>query len=174
MKKALSIVKATALEILSEPLTLLVLLTALVLTVMMPALHYHQFGDSTRMARDAGLSALFTCGSVIAVFCTIRTFRREIESGTLEMALAHPISRVAFFLAKTAGALTAYLVFAAIVLFTGLTIVEGASVGGQLVNIRAHAAVWCAGKDGKILPYQKGVRSGGIYSWTPGQTVDAK
>ena len=58
--------------------------------------------------------------------------------------------------------------------YDGDGLIEGASVGGQSVNIRAHAAVWCAGKDGKILPYQKGVRSGGIYSWTPGQTVDAK
>lgn len=58
--------------------------------------------------------------------------------------------------------------------YDGDGIIEGAMVGGQTLNIRAHAAVWCAGRDGKMLPYSKGVRSGGIYSWTPGQTVDAK
>ena len=132
MVKFFSILKATALEILSEPLSLLVLLAALALAVLAPAFHYHQFGESTRMARDAGFSALFTCGSVLAVFGTIRAFRREVESGTFEMALAHPVSRATFFLAKTAGAAVAYLVFALIVFGTQLAIVWGAAVGGIL------------------------------------------
>ena len=132
MRKSFSILKATALEILSEPLSLLILLTALTMAVLAPAFHYHQFGEPTRMARDAGFSALFTCGSVLAVFGTIRAFRREVESGTLEMALAHPVSRGGFFLAKAAGAFVAYLVFATVVFGTELAIVWGAAVGGRL------------------------------------------
>jgi len=134
VRKSVSIVKATALEILSEPLTLLVLLAALVLTVLAPAFHYHQFGDPTRMARDAGFSALFMCGSVIAVFGTIRAFRREIESGTLEMALSHPVSRTAFFLSKVVGSFLAYLVFAGIVFGALSVIFEGAAIGGFLAK----------------------------------------
>ena len=126
------IVKATAFEILSEPLSLLVLLAALVLTVLAPAFHYHQFGEATRMARDAGLSSVFTGGLVIAVFGTIRAFRREVESGTMAMALAHPVSRAEFFLAKTIGAGMAYLVFASIVFLTALVIVDGAAIGGLI------------------------------------------
>ena len=124
--------KATALEILSEPLSLLVLLAALVLTVLAPAFHYHQFGEATRMARDAGLSSVFTCGAVIAVFGTIRSFRREVESGTMAMALAHPVSRTGFFLAKAAGACAAYLAFAFIVFCVTLVIVDGAAIGGTI------------------------------------------
>ena len=134
LRRSGSIIKATALEILSEPLTLLVLLAALAMTTLAPAFHYHQFGDPTRMARDAGFSALFTCGSVIAVFGTIRAFRREVETGTLEMALAHPVSRTSFFLAKAFGALAAYLVFAVIVFGTTLTIFRGAEVGGEIAR----------------------------------------
>ena len=134
MRRSFSIVKVTALEILSEPLTLLVLLAALVLAVLAPAFHYHQFGDPTRMARDAGFSALFTCGGVVAVFGTIRSFRREIESGTLEMALVHPISRAQFFLSKTAGALVAVLLFAWTVLCTTAIVFEGAAIGGQIAQ----------------------------------------
>ena len=132
MRGYVSIVKATALEMLSEPLSLLVLLAALVLTVMAPAFHYHQFGEATRMARDAGFSALFTCGSVFAVFGTIRSCRRELESGTMGMALVHPLSATGVFLAKTAGALLAAFVFAVIVSCTMLTIVNGAAIGGAL------------------------------------------
>ena len=63
-------------------------------------------------------------------------------------------------------------------------IIRGANVGGISVDIRATAAVWCAGRDGVLDPYQyagggggkKGSHSSGskrcddVYSWTPGQT----
>lgn len=117
---------------LSEPLSLLVLLAALVLAVLAPAFHYHQFGEAARMARDAGFSALFTCGSAMAVFVTIRAFRREIESGTMEMALAHPITPCGFFLAKTLGAFIAYIVFFLVVFGTAAVIIEGAEIGGLI------------------------------------------
>ena len=99
-KGLMPVIKATAIEILSSPLTLLLLLAALTLAVLAPAFHYHQFGEATRMARDAGFSAIFTCGTAVAVFCTIQAFRSEIESGTLQMALSHPISRASFFISK--------------------------------------------------------------------------
>lgn len=134
MKPFLATLKATALEVLSEPLTLLVLLAALALAVLAPTFHYHQFGDPTRMARDAGLSSLFLGGGVLAVFGTIRTLRREIESGTMEMALAHPISRTSFLLAKAAGAFVAYLAFALTVLGTSMVMFEGAAVGGIIAS----------------------------------------
>lgn len=143
MRRASSIAKATALEILSEPLTLLVLLVALALAILAPVFHYHQFGEATRMARDAGLSAVFTCGSVLPVFGTIRAFRREIESGTLEMALSHPVSRRMFFLAKTAGALLAYLVVVLTVFGVLVTMVNGAVVGGRIAEETGTLArVW--------------------------------
>ena len=65
----------------------------------------------------------------------------------------------------------------------------GASVGGQAVDIRATAAVWCCGKDGVISPYpyagggsaDGGANKGGghnrcddVWSWTPGQTKDVQ
>ena len=157
MRESISIIKATALEILSEPLSLLVLLASLVITVLAPAFHYHQFGEATRMARDAGLSSVFTCGTVIAIFGTIRAFRREVESGTMAMALAHPVSRTAFFLAKTGGACAAYLVFAAIVFLTALVIVDGAAIGGVVAAksgdiARLHGPNFAEGVGVIVLP----------------------
>lgn len=143
MRGLLSIVKTTALEVLSEPLSLLVMLAALALTVFAPAFHYHQFGDPTRMARDAGFSALFTCGSAIAVFCTIRTFRREIETGTLEMTLSHSVSRAGCFLSKALGAALAYLLVASVVFGTTMVMFDGAAVGGVLARQTGDIArVW--------------------------------
>lgn len=161
MRRSISIIKATALEILSEPLSLLVLLAALVITVLAPAFHYHQFGEATRMARDAGLSSVFTCGTVIAIFGTIRAFRREIESGTMAMALAHPVSRTNFFLAKVGGACAAYLVFVAIVFLTALVIVDGAAIGGAIAAksgdiARLHGPNFAEGVGVIVLPLVMG------------------
>jgi hypothetical protein len=132
MRRGLSIAKATALEILSEPLSLLLLLAALTITTLAPAFHYHQFGEPSRMARDAGFSALFTCGILFAVLGSIKSIRREIDVATIQMALSHPVSRGGFFCAKVTGAFAAYLVFAAIVSATALTIVSGAEIGGRI------------------------------------------
>jgi len=151
------IVKSTALEILSEPLTLLVLLSSLAMAVLAPAFHYHQFGEVTRMARDAGFSSLLMGGCVVAVFGTIRAFRRERESGTMAMALVHPISRSGFFLAKTAGAAFAYLTVATTLFLTTLTVVEGAAIGGAVARQSGDIArLWgpflAAGVGVMVLP----------------------
>ncbi len=53
-------------------------------------------------------------------------------------------------------------------------VIDGASVGGESVDIRATVAVWCAGKDGKMENYHKGLKTDDIYTWTPGQTVRVK
>ena len=52
----------------------------------------------------------------------------------------------------------------------------GASVGGESVNVRATAIVWCIGKSGgnkgEPWPYKEGLRRDDVYSWTVGQTRD--
>ena len=132
MRQFFSIARATALEMASEPLALLLTLSAMALAVLAPIMHYHQFGEASRMARDAGLSALLVFGIAYAVFCTVKSVRREIDSGTLEMALAHPVSRSGFFLAKLTGAALAYLVFAVTVTAVSVTTVNGAEIGGRI------------------------------------------
>lgn len=52
----------------------------------------------------------------------------------------------------------------------------GASVGGENINVRATAIVWCIGKsggnNGDPWPYTEGLKRDDVYSWTPGQTRD--
>ena len=132
MRRWWAIVRATALEMSSEPLALLLTISAVAAVMVASAFHIHQFGEPSRMARDAGLSALLVVGLAYSVFCTIKVFRREIESGTLQMALAHPVSRAGFFLSKATGAFLAYLVFALTVFGVVATTVAGAEVGGQI------------------------------------------
>ena len=53
-------------------------------------------------------------------------------------------------------------------------VIEGAPIGGETVDIRATAAVWCCGKDGKIEAYVTGLRKDDVYSWTVGQTREVQ
>lgn len=53
-------------------------------------------------------------------------------------------------------------------------IIDGALVGGESVDVRATAIVWCGGKDGYVEPYSKGVKRDDVHSWTPGQTQKVK
>lgn len=134
MRRCGAMVRAAALEISSEPLALLLTLGALALGNLAPALHYHQFGEPSRMARDATLSSLLVFGLLFAVFCTGRAFRREIESGTAEMALTRPISRANFFLSHLLGAYGAYLFFALTLTASLVTAVNGAEIGGRVAE----------------------------------------
>ncbi len=49
-------------------------------------------------------------------------------------------------------------------------IIKGANVGGESVDVRATAIVWCAGKDGKMESYKDGLKKDDLYSWSNGQT----
>lgn len=50
-------------------------------------------------------------------------------------------------------------------------LIENVNVGGESISVRANVMVWCSGRDGKILPYTKGIRSDDVHSWTRGQVV---
>lgn len=132
MKPIKAIIKATALSIISEPLSLLLLLTALLVSTLAPAFHYHQFGDPTRMAKDAGVSSLVVFALIFAATGAIKTFRREIESGTAALALSHAVSRRGFFVAKALGVMGALSLFVLAVSANSVAIVNGASIGGKL------------------------------------------
>jgi ABC-type transport system involved in multi-copper enzyme maturation permease subunit len=134
VRRWFAIAKATALEIISEPLSFLLMLSALAVAVLAPALHYHQFGEPTRMARDAGLSAFFTFGTLFAVIGLFRSFRRELDSGTAQMAISHSVSRAVFLVAKFSGAMAAYALFALILSSVSIAMVYGAAVGGAIAR----------------------------------------
>jgi len=121
--------RATALEMSSEPLGMLLTLCAVAAVTFAAAFHIHQFGEPSRMARDAGFSVILAGSSAYAVFCTIKAFRRELESGTLQMALAHPVSRTAFFVSKAAGSFFACCGFSVTVFGAAAVSAVGAEAG---------------------------------------------
>lgn len=53
-------------------------------------------------------------------------------------------------------------------------VIEGVPVGGESIDIRATAVVWCCGKDGKFETYETGLKKDDVYSWTYGQTREVQ
>ena len=53
-------------------------------------------------------------------------------------------------------------------------VIPGVQVGSDTIDIRATAAVWCCGKDGKIEAYATGLKKDDVYSWTIGQTREVQ
>jgi len=53
-------------------------------------------------------------------------------------------------------------------------VIKGVDVGGESVNVRATAVVWCGGADGKIESYKIGQRKDDVYSWSYGQTQNVR
>lgn len=158
MRRFGAIVKATALEILSEPLVFLVMIASMAMAVLAPALHYHEFGDPSKMARDAGASALLVGGLVVAGFGSVRTMRREIETQTALTALALPVSRRLFFLAKSAGVMVAYLFFVITVGAVSVAAVRGAVIGGEIAVLehsmaRMYGPVFATALAALVVPF---------------------
>ena len=117
---------------------MLLTLCAVAAVTFAAAFHIHQFGEPSRMARDAGFSVILVGSSAYAVFCTVKAFRREAESGTMQMALAHSVSRFCFFTAKATGVLVSYLVFAATMYGAAVTTVRPAA---SVTRARASMSV---------------------------------
>jgi len=53
-------------------------------------------------------------------------------------------------------------------------VISGVDVGGETIDIRATAVVWCIGKSGgqggQPWPYSIGQKKDDVYSWSVGQT----
>ncbi len=161
VRRFTAIAKTTALEILAEPLSFLVLSASLALAVFAPAFHYHQFGEPSRMARDAGLSSLFVGGLIFATVGAARSVRREFESGTAAVALSHPVSPAQFLLAKACGAYAAFAVFALVVGSVTAVMVNGARIGAGIARStgdvpRLWGVSFACGVAGVVLPYVVG------------------
>ncbi len=161
MRRFAAIARTTALEILAEPLSLLVLTASLVIAVFAPGFHYHQFGEPSRMARDAGLSALFVGGMVFVAVGAARSVRREFESGTAAVALSHPVSRAQFLFAKACGAYAAFALFALALGSTTVVMVNGAQIGAAAAQDtggipRLWGISYACGVASVVLPYVVG------------------
>ena len=103
LTRLFSIAKNTFIETLRQPIFAVIIIFALLLMLLAPAVSMYTLDEDIKMLRELGLSTLFLAGLFIAVFASTGAITEEIESGTITTVLSKPISRPIFVLGKFIG-----------------------------------------------------------------------
>ena len=101
--RLLAISKNTFIETLRQPIYAVIIIFALLLMFLAPAISMYTLDEDIKLLRELGLSTLFLAGLFIAVFASTGAITEEIESGTITTVLSKPISRPAFVIGKFLG-----------------------------------------------------------------------
>lgn len=111
LRQTAALCRATFLESLQQPATLLLTLTCVVLIALVPVFQFHTLSEEGRLARDSGLAFMLVFGLVLAATAASATVAGEIASGTAAVALSKPLPRPLFLLGKFSGVLALLALF---------------------------------------------------------------
>jgi ABC-2 type transport system permease protein len=109
MRQFVAIALNTFMELVRQPIFLLLMTCSGSFGVFLAAVPYFGFGDDPKLVKDSVLALMFVTGLFGAVLSASASVAREIRSGTALAVLAKPVGRTRFLLAKylgLAGALT--------------------------------------------------------------------
>ncbi|MCX8108618.1 MAG: ABC-2 transporter permease [Verrucomicrobiae bacterium] len=109
MRQLFAIARNTFMELVRQPVFLLLMTASGMFGVFLAVVPYFGFGDDPKMVKDSVLAVMLVSGLVGAVLSASASLAHEIRTGTALAVLAKPVSRVQFILAKyigLAGALT--------------------------------------------------------------------
>lgn len=103
MRQFLTIASNTFLELVRQPVFLLLMTASGAFSVFLAAVPYFGFGDDPKMVKDSVLAVMLLAGLVGAVLSASASVAHEIRTGTALAVLAKPVGRAPFVLAKYAG-----------------------------------------------------------------------
>src|SRR2546428_2520589 len=109
MRQFLTIASNAFMELVRQPVFLLLMTCSSGFSVFLAAVPYFGFGDDLKLVKDSALAVMLLSGLFGAVLSASASVAHEIRSGTALAVLAKPIGRTQFLLAKyigLAGALT--------------------------------------------------------------------
>lgn len=109
MRQFATIAANALMELVRQPVYLLLLTVSGGFGVFLAIVPYFGFGDDPKMVKDSVLAVMLLAGLVGAVLSASASLAHEIRTGTALAVLAKPVSRAQFLLAKyvgVAGALT--------------------------------------------------------------------
>ncbi len=94
-------------ELVRQPVFLLLLTFSSAFGVFLAAVPYFGFGDDPKLVKDSVLAVMLLAGLFGAVLSASASVAREIRSGTALAVLAKPVGRAQFLLAKYLGLVSA-------------------------------------------------------------------
>src|SRR5690242_17949006 len=103
MRQFLTIASNAFMELVRQPVFLLLMTCSAVFIVFLAVVPYFGFGDDPKLVKDSVLAVMLLAGLFGAVLNASASVAQEIRSGTALAVLAKPVGRAQFILAKYVG-----------------------------------------------------------------------
>ena len=103
MRQFITIATNAFMELIRQPIFLLLMTSSAVFCVFLASIPYFGFGDDPKLVKDSVLAVTLLTGLFGAVLSASNSLAREIRTGTALAVLAKPVGRAQFLLAKYAG-----------------------------------------------------------------------
>jgi ABC-type transport system involved in multi-copper enzyme maturation permease subunit len=103
MRQFVTIAANAFMELIRQPVFLLLMTLSSLFEVFLACINYFGFGDEPKLVKNSALAVMFLAGLFGAVLSASASVGREIRSGTALAVLAKPVGRGQFLLAKYAG-----------------------------------------------------------------------
>lgn len=103
MRRFITIATNAFMELVRQPIFLLLMTSSVVFEVFLSSISYFGFGDDPKLVKDSVLAVMLLAGLLSAVLSASASLAREIRTGTALAVLSKPVNRASFLLAKYVG-----------------------------------------------------------------------
>src|SRR5213594_1004340 len=103
MRQFFTIATNAFMELVRQPVFLLLMTCSALFNVFLAAVPYFGFGDDPKLVKDSTLAVMLLSGLFGAVLNASASVAREVRFGTALAVLAKPVGRAQFLLAKYLG-----------------------------------------------------------------------
>jgi ABC-2 type transport system permease protein len=120
MRQFVTIAVNAFMELVRQPVFLLLMTTSACFEIFLATPYYFAFGDEPKLVKNSVLAVMLLAGLFVAVLSASASLAREIRSGTALIVLSKPIGRAQFLLAKYVGLMLALTVLTYVNLIAAL------------------------------------------------------
>jgi ABC-2 type transport system permease protein len=103
MRQFLTIAVNAFMELIRQPVFLLIMTASVLFEIFLAVPLYFAFGDEPKLVQNSALAVMLLSGLFGAVLSASASLAREIRTGTVLAVLSKPVGRAQFLLAKYAG-----------------------------------------------------------------------
>ncbi len=103
MRQFLTIAGNAFMELVRQPVFLLLMTGSLLFEIFLAVPYYFAFGDEPKLVENSALAVMLLTGLFGAVSCASSSLAREIRTGTALAVLSKPVGRTRFLVAKYVG-----------------------------------------------------------------------
>jgi ABC-type transport system involved in multi-copper enzyme maturation permease subunit len=110
MRQFITIATNAFMELVRQPVFLLLMTSSAVFEIFLATPYYFAFGDEPKLVKNSTLAVMLLAGLLGAVLSASASLAREIRTGTALAVLSKPVGRAQFLLAKYVGLMVALAV----------------------------------------------------------------